>query len=691
MPTYYTPISEIPNEIADAATFNSRFDDLDAELVSLNADAASLAARVVVLEEIVAWTTGISLDFTALIDGPIPFMTGATFAVASGKATNTPALGSELLTDPGLEDNYTTGLCDTLTLNGSAAVAEETSDIHGGSSAQKFTAAAFNNRLNWPVVAGTAGAWYQYGVWTKRAAGTSGSSFTALYQAGALPADTLPTYNLSAAYTNKLISYISTGTGNMFLYPVWDQGSAGFDTILADDGSLKRLTYSTLWALANGAKRTDTVKAQPTLPVDGTLSGVVLWADATASPATCLLAWWNLRGQGDRIQFGLLKCVAGTWSTVIAPTSEYVATGAWLEVRPVSDNSVALYYNNVQYGTTQTVADVPGSVVGFMISGNNTLEGFYVGETTPQAVLYAGSSFTASVISFSLLVTQYVQAEYPAWLITAGNQAEGGAQTWFNLVRLDSYLTTTNPIVTLDTANDDTNTVTKASAGLEAFIRRLYAHSPGVQLIGISSPSWSGQDTSNNAIAGTPTNLAAITAAKAIFEHYGISYAGYLDEVVRLVNAGTYDLDELVDDTVHPTAAGYAVMAGLVEAFLPASIAPLPIPLPARLYAESADFEHTPSRINGTAYASRTGVWSDNGASTSSSAANATITYSFFGRSYGIYRADDTYPDVSVSIDGGAYATVAVGKNGHDIGTRAAHTVTIKVLTTAKIEEFWVI
>jgi len=308
----------------------------------------------------------------------------------------------------------------------------------------------------------------------------------------------------------------------------------------------------------------------------------------------------------------------------------------------------------------------------------------------PYGILYAGSSFTASVVSYSLGVTEWLKETQPQYVIDASNQAEGGAKTWFNLVRLGSYLDADVDVVVIDTANDVTSSITKDAASLEAFIRRVWTYNPAIRIIGVSSPSWNGQDTSNNANAPTPTNLVDLNAAKAIFNYYGVSYAAYLDEVVSLV-PGTYDLDDLTDDTVHPNVTGYAIMAGLVQAHLPLLANNLSGALPARLNAATADFEATPTRKNGTAYDSRTGSWTDAGTVTSSASAGATITYSFNGRSFGIYRADSGYLNVETSIDGGAFFVNGLGQNGYDIGTVAAHTVIIKVLTTAKIEEFWAI
>ena len=58
------------------------------------------------------------------------------------------------------------------------------------------------------------------------------------------------------------------------------------------------------------------------------------------------------------------------------------------------------------------------------------------------------------------------------------------------------------------------------------------------------------------------------------------------------------------------------------EAQLPSGGAAAMAILPARLYADSANYENAPILKNGTAYDARTGAWTDNGTTTSSSEAN---------------------------------------------------------------------
>jgi len=326
------------------------------------------------------FVTPYTFDATTAADGALPaYFAGATFSVSSGKIINTPTVGSNLLTDPGLEAAYTAGKCNTLTATGSPTVAES-ADVHGGSKAQEFTAVAFNNQLNYPTVTGIAGAWYRFSAWAKRTAGTGTDTRTKHFQTGSLPAASMFTPITSATYAKKTLGFISTTTNSIFCYPANEQGSSAFDTVIVDDGTLERLTYSTLFSMiTTPVSRLATVKIQPDTFADATITAVVHWADASASPTTYLLAWSAFYNTETTIQVGLIKCVAGTYTALIAPTAITPVADAWLEIRAVDNDTVGLYYNNIQRGTNQDVTDVTGSYCGQVITGGNNLKSFFVG------------------------------------------------------------------------------------------------------------------------------------------------------------------------------------------------------------------------------------------------------------------------------------------------------------------------
>jgi hypothetical protein len=319
----------------------------------------------------------LSIDFSTKPDGTLPYpLSGSTWSIASGKAVNTPTLGTELLTDPGLEANYTAGLCDTLTKNGTPTLAQS-ADAHAGTKAQQFTAAAFNNRLNYPTFAGQAGVWYQYHIWTKRTAGSSGAIAPRLFQTGMLPASTLESRIVDAAYTKKVISGLSTTTNAIFCYPMVENGSSAFDTGLADDGGVAAITYSSLFAMLPSTQANVIAKIMPDVLVDDTHIGIIVGGDAQSSPANYIIV--TARRHPNiltLLDVDIWKKAGSAYTLVAGGLSATIAANAWLEVRR-SGSTVKVYYNNVQVGTDQTIADaaiLAGTFHGFLSAGGNMIK-----------------------------------------------------------------------------------------------------------------------------------------------------------------------------------------------------------------------------------------------------------------------------------------------------------------------------
>ena len=302
----------------------------------------------------------LTIDFTVLGDGGLPSsLLGPTWAIASGVAVNTPTLGpTELLTDPGLEATYTAGKCDTLTKGGSPTLAES-ADVHGGSKAQEFTATIVNDRLNFPVVAGVAGQWYKGSLWGKRSAGTSPNTCFRIFQT-----------KTGVRTTNAI-----------FVYPAYEVGSAGGNTLLLDDGSLQAITYSSLFALLPATRADVVLKIQPAAFADGTLLGIVLRGDARTAPTNAIIALWRslARFRATNGEWYLLTKIGSTYALVAGPTNPALAANAWFEVR-VSGTTITVYYNDVLL-TTQTITNAAldgNRFHGILAAGSNKLNRFFV-------------------------------------------------------------------------------------------------------------------------------------------------------------------------------------------------------------------------------------------------------------------------------------------------------------------------
>jgi hypothetical protein len=319
----------------------------------------------------------------SLPDGALPWpWVGATFAISGGKAINTPTLGAELLTDPGLEATYTDGKCGTLTLFGTPTLTDGAPDVHGGSHAQQIVTTAGNQWLRMPSVTPVAFTWYLCSMWEKLIAGASSADFKGLFSTGTFFPSGGAGYGMlinNVAWAQKKSSFVVTTTDAITFYVVYNQDAAAH-TAIVDDGSVKALTYSTLFSMIQiPVSRLATVKIQPAAIADGTVSGVVAWGNANASPTTYLMATVNRRYSENLLEIGLMKCVGGTYTQVIDITNVSEVANAWLEIRPVDNDTVGLYYNNTQISTNKDVTDVPGTYSGFFISGGNNVKGFFVG------------------------------------------------------------------------------------------------------------------------------------------------------------------------------------------------------------------------------------------------------------------------------------------------------------------------
>lgn len=323
----------------------------------------------------------LSVDFSTLSDGALPAaFAGSTWAIASGRAVNAVTLGAELLTDPGLEASYTDGLCATLTKVGSPTVAES-ADAHGGTKAQQFTGAAANNQLRFGAVAGVARQWRQFSMWGKVTAGSAGNARFRMFITNGLPVNTLEAAITGASYTQKKISMLCTDTNSMFTYAAHENGSSGFATVISDDASLKAITASSLFAIAQSTFANAVVKVKPVTPLaDDTQVGIVARADAQTNPTHFILLIIQRHPTVTTAATAyLIKKVSNTYTSVTSG-SITLASGAFLELR-MNGSTAQIFYNNAQVGTDQTISDselVSNTYHGMFSAGDNLLQSFLV-------------------------------------------------------------------------------------------------------------------------------------------------------------------------------------------------------------------------------------------------------------------------------------------------------------------------
>lgn len=301
-----------------------------------------------------------------------------------------------------------------------------------------------------------------------------------------------------------------------------------------------------------------------------------------------------------------------------------------------------------------------------------------------------GNSLTEPSNGWADLTRLWLDQNYPAYLQTWDNQAISGHWPWSNNIRANAeILSASKDLILCDFRPTNTGREMEAA---EAIIRRIWTANPTARII---SPIFPSSSDMINVSALSATEL----AANALATYYDIPLIDYRQAVIDLVAGGAL-LTTYLADTIHPTAAGHALCASLVEAYLQANpgftiTSANHYTLPARQY-DNGDYEASPTRLYGTAYTSRTGAgWTDTGTRTENSTEGDTITFTATCKSFGLYSAGTANSVADVQIDGGEWQTNrTISHNGYDQDiSLAPHTITIRVRagSAIRIDEFWAI
>lgn len=278
---------------------------------------------------------------------------GATWSVSVGKAINTPTLNAELLTNGGMEGPYTGGVASGWSANGTVTASENTSDVHGGTSAQQLSNSS--NTTNSISKAGLVAAnkWYAFSAYAKRVSG-SGSAFIFMNGSSSTTSN--------ATYTLILGTSRATSAHTFFL-----AGNNATGVFLFDDVSVREITLSSLLSL-HASPTPDVFVGADLIVTAGTQAGVALNWDSTSAPTNGIIAYH------DGTNCKLEKCVAGVWTTVVSAAATYSAN-ARIIVSKIG-TAYRLYYNNALVGSG-TISDA-GII-------NNTLHGRFL--TDPSSNL----------------------------------------------------------------------------------------------------------------------------------------------------------------------------------------------------------------------------------------------------------------------------------------------------------------
>lgn len=282
-------------------------------------------------------------DGTALADytperGPV-LGGGVNWDIQTNKARNSPTAGAAIVGGDTLNGNMETGdpptgwNANNATLDG---VADERT---GGAGSQSINIAAIvaegDARRNINIVNGT---WYLATSWLKMTVG-AGYIRYGIDGVTNFPRTFAETWIYGATTWRSIVA--GAQTLKVFLSTTGDEGRA-------DDLTLAPLTLSDLISGADYGYSDVLVNADLAVTAD-THAGVVACLDSLGTPANFLLAHHN----GTNAT--LLKCVAGTYTSLISAAATYVANAP---IRIIKDGTtVTLFYNSVAVGTPQTVSD----------------------------------------------------------------------------------------------------------------------------------------------------------------------------------------------------------------------------------------------------------------------------------------------------------------------------------------------
>lgn len=269
--------------------------------------------------------------------------TGATWALTGGRAFNTPTLGSELLTNGGLEAwNSATDLQSwTESVAGTSTINRESSIVQSGTYAVRLDIDGSNSLAGFFQTALTVGNWYQLSGYAR----ASSAGARALFGNTNAPWGGDKIITLGTTYAQVLVADRAVNA-SVFI----GRNSAAGAALFIDDLSLRALSLATLPATVIDVAG-QTVTAKPYAITNGTQAGVISHLDSAASPANFIIAYHD---GGTSIKMD--KCVGGTYTSLVSATTGFVSD-AVIEIRRPSGNTFQLWYGGTQRGTDQTISD----------------------------------------------------------------------------------------------------------------------------------------------------------------------------------------------------------------------------------------------------------------------------------------------------------------------------------------------
>lgn len=300
------------------------------------------------------------------------WLNNGTWSASDLPFSNTPTLAAELLTNTEFTSN-TTGwsAINSATLTRRDYASSPNIAPTGGSDNFGMEIASSNNinsgARQQPTV--VAGQFYQLSARVYSPSANVLANIGAVNCTGAIALTKQST--VEDAWETLVVTSRFTGTTGDFR--VLAKSTTAGDMAHVDAVSAKAITTNTLYNVRTGAALPASVVATGTI-ISGTLAGVVYGLDSISSPTNVIVATHD-GGTGIRLD----KLVSGVWTSVISTSATYVA-GILPEIRLVSANTFALYYNGTQRGTNQTISDAGTGLYHGVIStySGNTITGVTV-------------------------------------------------------------------------------------------------------------------------------------------------------------------------------------------------------------------------------------------------------------------------------------------------------------------------
>ena len=263
-------------------------------------------------------------------------------------AYNVPLLtGSNLITNGNFEtwSSPTNAGSWTELLAGASTVNREATVVQAGVYSCRFDVDVGNNvpRIT-SAMGGTHGRWIRVDYFWNVNTGSATVSFA--------PSDaSLMCANDARTITPGWVAEFDTGliVGSNVFGPNFQPISAAGKSVYVDSITGFYLDDASVAAICNGQGVNDTVLCKIASLRTGTHVGVMGWVDSIAK-TNYIIAFH------DGVNVRMLKCVAGSLSTLVNVPTAFV-TNANLEIRRPSGNNFEVWYDGVKVGLTQTIND----------------------------------------------------------------------------------------------------------------------------------------------------------------------------------------------------------------------------------------------------------------------------------------------------------------------------------------------